>query len=71
MNYSFNWDIVAINTYIEETEIGTFNTKFDLYTLIISKQTTLYYNFNSSSKIISLYVFWNNSKNPNDLTKLL
>jgi hypothetical protein len=52
-------------------EIGIFNNKFKIYSLVLSKQTTLYYNFNSNTKIIDLYVFWNNSKNPDDLTKLL
>lgn len=52
-------------------EIGTFIKEFKLYALVISKQTTLYYNFYSTSKIIELNVFWNTSKNPNDLIKLL
>ena len=101
MNYIFNWDSVAINSYIEESEfillkwndtevqkfqnlvnenleriainpqIGKFNKKLNLYSFIFSKQTTLYYNFSADTKIIKLYVFWNNTKNPNDLTKLL
>ena len=52
-------------------ENGIFNNKFKMYSLVLSKQTTLYYNFNSSSKIIDLYAFWNNSKNLDGLTKLL
>jgi hypothetical protein len=51
--------------------IGTFNKNLKLFALVISKQTTLYYNFDENAKIIDLYVFWNNSKNPNDLAKLL
>lgn len=52
-------------------EIGIFDNKFKAYSLVISKQTTLYYDINSSSKIIELITFWNNSKNPDDLIKLL
>lgn len=52
-------------------EIVIFNNEFKVYSLVLSKQTTLYYNFNSNTKIIDLYAFWNNLKNPDDLTKLL
>lgn len=51
--------------------IGILNKDFKLFALVISKQTTLYYNFDEHAKIIYLYVFWNTSKNPNDLAKLL
>jgi hypothetical protein len=101
MNYTFNWDSVAIDSYIEETEfilskwndlevqkfqdlvgenlerlsinpsIGIYKNELKIYSLVISKQTTLYYNFNKQTKIIVLYLFWNNSKNPDDLIKLL
>lgn len=101
MSYSFNWDTVALDTYIEETEfillkwnlrevqkfaalveenlerlsknplIGIYKNELKIYSILISKQTTLYYNFDVTTKIIDLYVFWNNQKNPNDLIKLL
>jgi hypothetical protein len=101
MSYSFNWDSVAFNTYIEETEfillkwnrievkkfillveenlerlsknpeIGIYKNELKIYSVIISKQTTLYYNFDTNTRIIELYVFWNNLKNPADLMKLL
>ncbi|KAB1155005.1 hypothetical protein [Flavobacterium luteum] len=101
MSYSFNWDSVAFNTYIEETEfillkwnrievkkfillveenlerlsknpeIGIYKNELKIYSVIISKQTTLYYNFDTNPRIIELYVFWNNLKNPDDLIKLL
>ena len=101
MKYSFNWDSVALKSYIEETEfillkwnykevekfkilveqnlerlsknpeIGTFNKKFKVFTVVISKQTTLYYSFNNEQKVIEIHIFWNNLKNPEDLNKLL
>lgn len=52
-------------------EIGIFNFKCKIYFLVISKQTTLYYDFNSTTNQIELIVFWNNLKNPDDLIKLL
>ncbi|WP_264563539.1 hypothetical protein [Flavobacterium sp. N3904] len=51
--------------------LGIYNVELKIYSIVISKQTTLYYNFNETTKIIDLYVFWNNSKNPADLIKLL
>lgn len=61
-----NLERLAINP-----EIGKYNPELDLYSLAISKQTTLYYYFDTQVEIIDLHVFWNNAKNPNDLTKLL
>lgn len=99
--YSFKWDTVAMETYIEESEfilkkwnlkevekftslveenldrlsknpeMGTFNKKLKVFTLVISKQTTLYYSIDNGKKILELHVFWNNQKNPEDLSKLL
>lgn len=41
------------------------------YSFVISKQTTLFYRINEEFKSIELLLFWNNLKNPTDLTKLL
>jgi plasmid stabilization system protein ParE len=41
------------------------------YSLMISKQTTLYYRINNNKKSVELLLFWNNLKNPEDLKKLL
>lgn len=101
MKYSFNWDSVALESYIEETEfillkwnykevekfkilveqnlerlsinpeIGVFDKKFKVYSLVVSRQTTLYYSFSKEKRVIALHFFWNNSKNPQDLNKLL
>lgn len=51
--------------------IGIYNNELKIYSILISKQTTLYYGFDENTEIIDLYVFWNNSKNPVDLIKLL
>lgn len=41
------------------------------YSLVISKQTTIYYKVREELKTIQLLLFWNNLKNPADLIKLL
>jgi plasmid stabilization system protein ParE len=51
--------------------IGIYRNDLKIDFLVVSKQTTLYYDFNVKTKIIDLHVFWNNSKNPADLIKLL
>ena len=43
--------------------IGNYNSIYKNYSIVISKQTTLYYNFEEQSKVIDLYLFWNNLKN--------
>ena len=55
----------------QNPEIGIFNEKLKAYSLVLSKQTTLFYSINSNAKIIELNLFWNNLKNPDGLTKLL
>ncbi|MDI5897390.1 hypothetical protein [Flavobacterium yafengii] len=52
-------------------KIGTYKKELKIYSLVLSKQTTLYYNFDVNTKIIDLYAFWNDSKKPADLIKLL
>lgn len=51
-------------------EIGTLKNH-NIFSLSISKQTTLIYRIQNEKKSIELILFWNNSKNPNDLIKLL
>jgi len=60
-----------IDRLIENPYIGKFEILLKIYMIVISKQTTLYYNINEKDRIINLLLFWNNSKNPADLTKLL
>lgn len=50
--------------------LGKMNFKNN-YSIIISKQTTLIYRINDNAKSIELLLFWNNSKNPEELNKLL
>ena len=52
-------------------EIGIYKSKYNCYSLVISKQTTLYYKIIEDKSQIDLVLFWNNKKNPDDLIKLL
>lgn len=51
--------------------IGIYNNELKTFSILISKQITLFYDFDENTKIIDFDVFWNNSKNPVDLIKLL
>jgi len=50
--------------------IGKLQTRKN-YFLVISKQTTIIYRITEDVKSVELLLFWNNLKNPADLTKLL
>lgn len=52
-------------------KMGVYLEKDNIYYLMISKQTKLYYKVSENDQRIDLLVFWNNQKNPDDLIKLL
>lgn len=52
-------------------EIGIYRKEKGIYSFVISKQTTLFYRINKIQNQVELILFWNNSKNPVDLIKLL
>ena len=51
--------------------IGNQKLNEQVYSLVISKQTTLYYSFSDNEKTINLILFWNNKQNPKLLDKFL
>ncbi len=63
------YDFLA--TLSKTPEIGIYKTQYKCYSLVISKQTTLYYKIIEDKSQIDLILFWNNKQNPNNLTKLL
>ncbi len=75
------WNIYEVNKFesLVEKELKRLsinpkigNLKFDnVYSLTISKQTTLFYRIHNNSNFIELLLFWNNLKNPHDLIQLL
>ncbi|SHG42625.1 hypothetical protein SAMN05443549_10429 [Flavobacterium fluvii] len=63
------YDFLA--TLSKTPKLGIYKSEKDCYSLVISKQTTLYYKIIEEKSQIDLILFWNNSKNPDGLTKLL
>ena len=60
-----------LNRLSENPLIGNYDSSKKIYTIIISKQTKLFYTIDMKNKVIDLLLFWNNLKNPEDLNKLL
>lgn len=52
-------------------EIGIYKSEYNCYSLVISKQTTLYYKIIEKKSQIDLVLFWNNKQNLNQIKKLL
>jgi plasmid stabilization system protein ParE len=52
-------------------KIGIYKTKYNCYSLVISKQTTLYYKIIENKAQIDLILFWNNKQNPTVLKAML
>lgn len=65
-------DLVEIETarLAINPEIGKLKSN-GTYSLVLSKQTTLYYRIKPNNNLVELLYFWNNLKNPDDLVKLL
>lgn len=60
-----------INSISKNPTIGIFISKHNVYSIVISKQTTLYYRILEDGNRIDLVLFWNNKRNPKELQKLL
>lgn len=76
------WNLVEADKFVslvydhlesltKNPEIGIYNPKYDSFSIVISKQTTLYYRILESEKKVALILFWNNKQNPIHLNKLL
>ncbi|WP_376777580.1 hypothetical protein [Flavobacterium covae] len=57
---------LALNPFV-----GLYDDELNVYKLVISKQTSLYYGLDENSKSINLYLFWNNQRKPKELMKIL
>ncbi|RXR30610.1 hypothetical protein EQG68_11150 [Flavobacterium piscinae] len=60
-----------LNRLSENPLIGIYDNSNKIYSIVISKQTKLFYTIDLINKVVDLHLFWNNSKNPQDLNKLL
>ena len=56
---------------VENPLIGNYDNTRKMYSIVISKQTKLFYTIDTKCKVVDLHLFWNNSKNPEELNKLL
>ena len=61
--------IIELDRLCQNPRIGII--KNDKYSILFSKQTTLFYNVKEKEETIELLLFWNNQKNPEELNKLL
>jgi hypothetical protein len=53
------------------TARGKYYPNNDIYSKVISKQTTVFYRIDPKRKAIELLLFWNNKRNPDFLIKIL
>ena len=77
----FKWNKKEVEKFenLVENELKriSFNPKIGklkksaIYSLVISKQTTIFYRIIDESVSVEILLFWNNQKNPDHLAKLL
>lgn len=61
----------AIGMLAEGVIEGKVSKSTKLRSLLISKQTTMYFDFYEDTSTIELLLFWNNKYNPADLKRIL
>lgn len=61
----------CLQTISENPKIGKSESENQVYSFVISKQTTVYFKIEESKLRINLILFWNNKKNPISLDKYL
>ncbi len=63
--------ILLVEEFVERIERGILQGKTlhnkNLKSFVISKQTTVFFDYCEDEKIIELLLFWNNSQNPKSL----
>ena len=67
--------IDLVDDFVKKLESGIIegkvSKKSNLRSFVISKQTTLYFDYFEDSKKIELLLFWNNHKDPKSLKRIL
>lgn len=65
--------MLLVNDYLEKLKSGIIegknSHKTGIKSLVISKQTTLFFDVNKTENSIELLLFWNNKRNPKLLKK--
>lgn len=60
-----------LETLSKKPSIGIYSKKYNTYSFVISKQTTVFYKIIEVENKIELVLFWNNKQNPELLEKNL
>ncbi len=67
--------IQLVDEFVGKLEVGILKGKVlfheNLRSFVISKQTTVFFDYHEDSQLIELLLFWNNSQNPKKLKQLL
>jgi len=65
--------ISLVDTFIKKLKSGIIegkvSPKTNIRSFVISRQTTLFFDFNKKINTITLLLFWNNKRNPKKLKK--
>ncbi len=67
--------ISLVDDFIKNLKTGIIQGKTlhnkNLRSFVISKQTTIFFDYHKNKKIIEILLFWNNSQNPKELKKII
>lgn len=67
--------ISLVDDFIKDLKTGIIQGKTlhnkNLRSFVISKQTTIFFDYHKNKKIVEILLFWNNSQNPKELKKII
>lgn len=74
------WSLVEVAKFMDLVDVfvnklksgiieGKVSPKTNIRSFVISRQTTLFFDFQKDKKRIELLLFWNNKRNPKELEK--
>ncbi len=67
--------IILVDQFVKKLETGVLKGKNlfknDLRSFVISKQTTVFFDYHEDKKLIELLLFWNNTQDSKELKKVL
>jgi len=67
--------IILVDKFVKQLKTGVLKGKHlfnnNLRSFVISKQTTVFFDYHKDKGLIELLLFWNNSQDPKELKKTL